>query len=164
MNASKKKIWILDDDKSIRWVLQKALEKSNYSVLAFGNTNEAINQFNHDMPDLIVSDIKMPGETGIQFLEKVKGKFPNIPIIIKVDIAPVLPNSKVVTKALGISATIPAKIINEIPFPIPLCVICSPNHIKKIVPATIVVTVETLKKTPGLITRFADDSKPTDNP
>ena len=88
----------------------------------------------------------------------------NIPIIIKVDIAPVLPNSKVVTKALGISATIPAKIIKEIPLPIPLCVICSPSHIKKIVPATIVVTVEILKKIPGLITRFADDSKPTDNP
>ena len=82
MGNSKKKIWILDDDKSIRWVLQKALEKNNYSVLAFGNTNEAINQFNHDMPDLIVSDIKMPGETGLQFLEKVKGKFPNIPVII----------------------------------------------------------------------------------
>ena len=44
----------------------------------------------------------------------------NIPMIIKVDIAPVLPSSKVVTKALGISATIPAKIIREIPFPIPL--------------------------------------------
>ena len=77
-----KKIWILDDDKSIRWVLQKALEKNNYNVMAFGNTNEAINQFNHDMPDLIISDIKMPGETGLQFLEKVKGKFPNIPVII----------------------------------------------------------------------------------
>ena len=61
----KKKIWILDDDKSIRWVLQKALEKNNYNVMAFGNTNEAINQFNHDMPDLIVSDIKMPGESGL---------------------------------------------------------------------------------------------------
>jgi two-component system, NtrC family, nitrogen regulation response regulator GlnG len=82
MDSSKKKIWILDDDKSIRWVLQKALEKNNYTVLAFGNTNEAINQFNHDMPDLIVSDIKMPGESGLQFLEKVKGKFPNIPVII----------------------------------------------------------------------------------
>ena len=82
MDNSKKKIWILDDDKSIRWVLQKALEKNNYNVLAFGNTNEAINQFNHDMPDLIVSDIKMPGESGLQFLEKVKGKFPNIPVII----------------------------------------------------------------------------------
>ena len=82
MDTNNKKIWILDDDKSIRWVLQKALEKNNYNVMAFGNTNEAINQFNHDMPDLIISDIKMPGETGIQFLEKVKGKFPNIPVII----------------------------------------------------------------------------------
>lgn len=82
MDTSKKKIWILDDDKSIRWVLQKALEKNNYNVLAFGNTNEAINHFNHDMPDLIISDIKMPGESGLQFLEKVKGKFPNIPVII----------------------------------------------------------------------------------
>ena len=82
MDTSKKKIWILDDDKSIRWVLQKALEKNSYNVTAFGNTNEAINQFNHDMPDLIVSDIKMPGESGLQFLEKVKGKFPDIPVII----------------------------------------------------------------------------------
>ena len=82
MDAKNKKIWILDDDKSIRWVLQKALEKYSYNVTAFGNTNEAINQFNHDMPDLIVSDIKMPGESGLQFLEKVKGKFPNIPVII----------------------------------------------------------------------------------
>ena len=82
MNITNKKIWILDDDKSIRWVLQKALEKNNYNVTAFGNTNEAINQFNHDMPDLIVSDIKMPGESGLQFLEKVKQKFPNIPVII----------------------------------------------------------------------------------
>ncbi len=82
MDATNKKIWILDDDKSIRWVLQKALEKNNYYVMAFGNTNEAINQFNHDMPDLIVSDIKMPGESGLQFLEKVKEKFPKIPVII----------------------------------------------------------------------------------
>jgi two-component system nitrogen regulation response regulator GlnG len=82
MDTTNKKIWILDDDKSIRWVLQKALEKNNYNVMAFGNTNEAINQFNHDMPDLIVSDIKMPGESGLQFLEKVKEKFPKIPVIV----------------------------------------------------------------------------------
>jgi len=82
MDITNKKIWILDDDKSIRWVLQKALEKNNYNVMAFGNTNEAINQFNHDMPDLIVSDIKMPGESGLQFLEKVKVKFPKIPVIV----------------------------------------------------------------------------------
>ena len=88
----------------------------------------------------------------------------NIKIIITVEIAPVLPNSNVVTKALGISATIPEKIINDIPFPTPLSVICSPSHIKKTVPATIVVTVETLKKTPGLITKPDDASKPTERP
>ena len=88
----------------------------------------------------------------------------NINKIINVDTAPVLPSSKVVTKALGISATIPAKIIKDIPLPIPLWVICSPNHIKNIVPATIVVTVVILKKVPGLITKSADDSKPTERP
>jgi len=82
MDKTSKKIWILDDDKSIRWVLQKALEKNNYIVTTFSNTNEAINHFNHDVPDLIISDIKMPGESGLQFLEKVKSKFASIPIII----------------------------------------------------------------------------------
>ena len=71
--------------------------------------------------------------------------------IVDADRAPVLPSSKVVAKARGISATMPEKIIKDIPFPIPLCVICSPSHIKNIVPATIVVTVEILKKIPGML-------------
>jgi len=75
-------IWILDDDKSIRWVFEKALEKSNLPFKVFSNTNEAINQFNHDKPSVIVSDIRMPGESGLSFLAKVKDKFPEIPIII----------------------------------------------------------------------------------
>src|SRR6056300_951430 len=82
MGELAKKIWILDDDKSIRWVLQKALEKNNFTVTSFSNSNEANNHFNHDMPDLIISDIKMHGESGLQFLEKVKTKFPNIPVVI----------------------------------------------------------------------------------
>ena len=68
----------------------------------------------------------------------------NIPKIVEADRAPVLPSSNVVAKALGISATIPENIINDIPFPIPLCVICSPNHIRKTVPATSVITVVNL--------------------
>jgi len=77
-----KKVWILDDDKSIRWVFEKALSKANLSYQCFSNTNEAINQFNHETPSVIVSDIRMPGESGIDFLTKVKEKFPLIPIII----------------------------------------------------------------------------------
>ena len=77
-----KNIWILDDDKSIRWVFEKALEKENLPFKTFSNTNEAINQFNHEKPSVIISDIRMPGESGLIFLSKVKDKFPEIPIII----------------------------------------------------------------------------------
>ena len=75
-------VWILDDDKSIRWVFEKALAKANISFECFSNTNEAINKFNHEKPQAIISDIRMPGESGIDFLTKVKNKFPEIPIII----------------------------------------------------------------------------------
>ncbi len=75
-------VWILDDDKSIRWVFEKALGKENIPFKTFANTNEAINQFNHENPSVIVSDIRMPGESGLTFLNKVKTKFPDIPIII----------------------------------------------------------------------------------
>ena len=77
-----KNIWVLDDDKSIRWVFEKALSKENLPCKTFSNTNEAINQFNHETPSVIVSDIRMPGESGLSFLTKVKTKFPEIPIII----------------------------------------------------------------------------------
>ena len=75
-------VWVLDDDKSIRWVFEKALAKANISFECFSNTNEAINKFNHEKPQAIISDIRMPGESGIEFLTKVKNKFPEIPIII----------------------------------------------------------------------------------
>ncbi len=75
-------VWVLDDDKSIRWVFEKALASANLSYKSFSNTNEAINQFNHERPSVIISDIRMPGETGLVFLTKVNEKFPEIPIII----------------------------------------------------------------------------------
>jgi two-component system nitrogen regulation response regulator GlnG len=75
-------VWVLDDDKSIRWVFEKALAKANISFECFSNTNEAINKFNHEKPQAIISDIRMPGESGMEFLTKVKNKFPEIPIII----------------------------------------------------------------------------------
>ena len=75
-------VWVLDDDKSIRWVFEKALAKANITFECFSNTNEAINKFNHEKPQAIISDIRMPGESGIEFLSKVKNKFPQIPIII----------------------------------------------------------------------------------
>ena len=87
-----------------------------------------------------------------------------IKLLIKIaEIAPVLPSSSVPANALGNSATIPVKIINEIPLPIPLEVTCSPNHIKNITPPSSVKTVVTRKNTPGSVTAPAL-SKPTENP
>ena len=54
-----KNIWILDDDKSIRWVFEKALEKENLPFKTFSNTNEAINQFNHEKPQPNLVDNQM---------------------------------------------------------------------------------------------------------
>ena len=65
---------------------------------------------------------------------------------------------------LCISATIPEKIIKEIPFPTPLKVICSPNHIKKVVPATKEIVVIILNEKPGSITKLPAFSKPTETP
>ena len=87
-----------------------------------------------------------------------------IPTIISADKAPVLPNSKVEANALGISATIPEKIIKEIPLPTPLNVICSPSHIKKVVPATKDIVVKILNDKPGSITKFPAFSNPTETP
>ena len=87
-----------------------------------------------------------------------------IPTIITAERAPVLPNSNVDANALGISATMPEKIISDIPLPTPLNVICSPNHIKKVVPATKETTVVNLKVIPGSTTRFPAFSNPTETP
>jgi two-component system, NtrC family, nitrogen regulation response regulator GlnG len=76
------KIWIVDDDKSIRWVLEKALGKEELSVLSFQNSEELLAQFAIEKPDVIISDIRMPGMDGISLLEKIKQDAPELPIII----------------------------------------------------------------------------------
>ena len=87
-----------------------------------------------------------------------------IDIIVEADNAPVLPSSNVEANALGISATIPENIIRDIPLPTPLRVICSPSHIKNVVPATKEIVVVTLKAVPGSSTREPAFSNPTDTP
>ena len=77
-----KPIWILDDDKSIRWVFEKALARTDLEFKTFSSVPEALNALNHDQPQVIVSDIRMPGGSGLDFLAVVKEKYPDIPVII----------------------------------------------------------------------------------
>ena len=77
-----KHICVLDDDKSIRWVLDKALRKENYNVSCFENVESFLEDFQKISPDIIISDVRMPGINGIDMLQKIKREYPSIPIII----------------------------------------------------------------------------------
>ena len=74
-------VWIIDDEESIRTICTSALEDL-FSVESFANASEALLALNSKKPDLIITDIKMPGMSGLEFLEKVSDKFPEIPTII----------------------------------------------------------------------------------
>ncbi|AMO96957.1 nitrogen regulation protein NR [Collimonas fungivorans] len=77
-----KPIWIVDDDESIRWVLEKALARENLSTKSFSNARDAIEALQSSTPQVLVSDIRMPGASGLELLQTVKAKFPGVPVII----------------------------------------------------------------------------------
>ena len=75
-------VWVIDDDESIRWVLEKGLSQSNINVSTFSNADDAIKKLKKEKPSAILSDIKMPGKSGLHLLEIIQSDFPNIPVII----------------------------------------------------------------------------------
>jgi len=81
-----KPIWIVDDDQSIRFVLEKALLRENLPTRSFTNPQEVLKALaetpESEGPQILVSDIRMPGGSGLDLLEKVKEKLPGLPVII----------------------------------------------------------------------------------
>ncbi len=77
-----KPIWIVDDDQSIRFVLEKALAREQFAVRSFSSGREVLAALDDDEPQVLVSDIRMPGGTGIDLLAKVKTRFPGLPVIV----------------------------------------------------------------------------------
>jgi two-component system nitrogen regulation response regulator GlnG len=81
-----KPIWIVDDDQSIRFVLEKALLREHLPTRSFSNTRDVLAALNtagdDEGPQILVSDIRMPGGSGLDLLEKVKAKHPGLPVII----------------------------------------------------------------------------------
>ena len=80
--AAKPVVWIVDDDRSIRWVLQKAIEAVEITVCAFESADLVLEELKQDKPDVLVSDIRMPGIDGLQLLAEVKEHYPQLPVII----------------------------------------------------------------------------------
>lgn len=75
-------VWIVDDDRSIRWVLQKAIEAVDITVQAFESADLVLEELKQTIPDVLVSDIRMPGIDGLQMLAEVKEHYPQLPVII----------------------------------------------------------------------------------
>jgi len=77
-----KPVWIIDDDRSIRWVLEKALEREKIPFKSFSSADEALDELKHETPQIVVSDIRMPGTSGLDLLQNLRERFPNLPVII----------------------------------------------------------------------------------
>ncbi len=75
-------IWIIDDDDSIRWVLQKALEGAGFIVTSFDNANTILNKLKTESPDAIITDVRMPGIDGLELLSHLSTDYPELPVII----------------------------------------------------------------------------------
>ena len=75
-------VWVIDDDRSIRWVLEKALEKAGMVVKSFDSANEIAELLDRMQPDAIITDIRMPGVSGLDLLSTISSKAPEIPVII----------------------------------------------------------------------------------
>ncbi len=77
-----KPIWVVDDDQSIRFVLEKALAREQFSVRSFSSPRDVMKALEDDAPQVLVSDIRMPGGSGIELLAQVKQRHPGLPVII----------------------------------------------------------------------------------
>jgi two-component system nitrogen regulation response regulator GlnG len=80
--AAMKPVWIVDDDRSIRWVLEKALAREGIAYQSFSSAYEVLQALASSQPQVLVSDIRMPGESGLLLLNKVKERYPQLPVII----------------------------------------------------------------------------------
>ncbi|HEU4442882.1 MAG TPA: nitrogen regulation protein NR(I) [Burkholderiales bacterium] len=77
-----KPVWIVDDDRSIRWVIEKALSREGIEFNSFASAQEALDALGAGTPEVLVSDIRMPGRSGLELLQTVKQRHPAVPVIV----------------------------------------------------------------------------------
>jgi two-component system nitrogen regulation response regulator GlnG len=75
-------VWIIDDDRSIRWVLEKALLREDISCMTFSSASDALRELERSQPSAVLSDIRMPGVSGLELLQALKERLPKVPVII----------------------------------------------------------------------------------
>jgi len=76
------RVWVVDDDESIRWVLERSLARDGMRVESYPGAAELLDALNDDTPDVLISDIRMPGVNGLELMERVHRSKPDLPVII----------------------------------------------------------------------------------
>lgn len=75
-------VWVVDDDQSVRWVLEKALHQAEMDCRSFERAEHLLEAIEHGEPDVLITDVRMPGMSGIALLERLRTTSPNLPIIV----------------------------------------------------------------------------------
>jgi two-component system, NtrC family, nitrogen regulation response regulator GlnG len=75
-------VWLVDDDASIRWVLERALRQGGMSPTAFDHADTALAALRRDRPDVLITDIRMPGRSGLELLTEIRDSQPELPVIV----------------------------------------------------------------------------------
>src|ERR1044072_6881592 len=75
-------VWLVDDDASIRWVLERALRQGGMAPTAFDHADTALAALRRDRPDVLITDIRMPGRTCLELLPEIRDNQPYLPVIV----------------------------------------------------------------------------------
>jgi two-component system nitrogen regulation response regulator GlnG len=82
VSAQAPRVWLVDDDASICWVLERALRNGGMAPRAFDAAEPALDALDHEAPDVLITDIRMPGQSGLELLRKVRDSRPTLPVIV----------------------------------------------------------------------------------
>ncbi len=76
------RVWVVDDDRSIRWVLEKAMTQAGISISAFASADHAMHHLHDERPSAVITDVRMPGTDGLDFIQHIHDAYPDLPVII----------------------------------------------------------------------------------
>ena len=82
MNSQALQVWVVDDDQSVRWVLEKALKQADMEPRSFERAEHLLEAIDAGQPDVLITDVRMPGMSGLALLERLRGSCPDLPIIV----------------------------------------------------------------------------------
>ena len=82
MTSESLRVWLVDDDASIRWVLERALKHGGMSARVFDAAEPALEALRRESPDVLITDIRMPGASGLELLKRIRDTRPALPVIV----------------------------------------------------------------------------------